>query len=52
MLFSSAFWRPLFDAIRETMLAGARQTIHEKDLDLVRITDDPAEAAELLRAES
>ncbi len=47
VLLGTAHWAPLFEALRAQMLDGPRQTISAGDLDLVTITDDPAEAARL-----
>lgn len=47
VLMGSDFWQPILDTIEALMLTGSRQTISPKDLDLVTITDDPAEAARL-----
>jgi len=41
VLVGSAFWQPIFDAIKAQMLDGPRQTIAAEDLDMVTITDDP-----------
>ncbi len=47
VLLGERHWRPLFDALKAQMLDGPRQTISPADLDLVTLTDDPAEAARL-----
>ncbi|MBN2358992.1 MAG: LOG family protein [Deltaproteobacteria bacterium] len=41
VLVGKSYWQPIFDAIRQQLLEGPRQTIAAKDLDLVTITDDP-----------
>lgn len=46
ILMGSTFWGGLVDWLRETMLAAGN--ISESDLDLFKICDDPAEAAQLL----
>jgi uncharacterized protein (TIGR00730 family) len=42
VLMGSTYWRGLLDWLRDTMLAEGK--IAEADLDLVHLTDDPAEA--------
>jgi hypothetical protein len=44
VLFGSAYWSGLLEWLRGTVLAGGK--IAAPDLDLVRVTDDPHEAAE------
>ncbi len=44
VLVGKDFWQPIFDALKAKMLAPERKTISPEDLDLVVITDDPAEA--------
>ncbi len=44
VLVGKDYWQPIFDALKKTMLSPERQTISPHDLDLVTITDDPAEA--------
>ena len=41
ILVGTAYWQPIFDAIKNQMALGERQTISPEDLDLVTITDDP-----------
>jgi uncharacterized protein (TIGR00730 family) len=48
VLFGSAFWGGLVDWLRATPLPAG--TVSRADLDLFRVTDDPAEAAELVIA--
>ncbi len=48
VLFGSAYWDGLVDWLRATLLPAG--TISPDDLDLFRVTDDPAEAAELVVA--
>jgi len=45
VLVGEDYWRPIFGALRAEMLSGARQTIAPEDIELVTITDDPAEIA-------
>ncbi len=44
VLVGKEYWQPIFDALRSKMLSPERQTISPGDLDLVTITNDPAEA--------
>ncbi|HEY1101528.1 MAG TPA: LOG family protein, partial [Myxococcota bacterium] len=44
VLVGKDYWQPIFTALRDKMLSPERQTISPHDLDLVTITDDPAEA--------
>jgi hypothetical protein len=44
VLVGKDYWQPIFDALKKTMLSPERKTIAAEDLDLVTITDDPAEA--------
>ena len=46
VLMGISFWGGLLDWLKNTMLEAGN--ISEKDLDLFRVTDDPAEAAELI----
>ena len=46
VLVGSAYWDGLVDWLRATLLPAG--TVSSDDLDLVRVTDDPAEAAELV----
>ena len=48
VLVGTAFWGPLIDWIRSSVLAGGK--ISEADLELVRVTDDPAEVLALIEA--
>jgi uncharacterized protein (TIGR00730 family) len=48
VLVGKDYWQPMFDAIRETMLSGERQTISPEDMDLVTIVDTPEEALKAL----
>ncbi len=50
VLVGSSYWNPILDTLRAVMLDGPRQTIGPGDLNLVSITDDPQEAAELALA--
>lgn len=43
VLFGTEYWQGLFDWIRATMLEGGK--ISPEDMDLILLTDDPAEAA-------
>jgi uncharacterized protein (TIGR00730 family) len=45
VLFGCAYWRGLLDWLREHALE--RRMLADEDLDLVRITDDPEEAADV-----
>ena len=47
VLMGSAFWRPLLDFMRDTLVRQG--TIDEKDVDGLIVTDSPAEAAGLIR---
>ena len=42
VLFGSSYWGGLLDWIHETMLSGGK--ISAEDMDLLLVTDDPAEA--------
>lgn len=44
VLLGSRFWTPMLDWIRDTLLAEGM--IGAQDVDLLRLTDDPAEAAD------
>jgi len=46
VLMSKAFWQPLFDWLRVTVAAEGKIAL--SDLDLVSVTDDPAEAVRLV----
>lgn len=46
ILFGSAYWSPLVDWLTRTVAAEGKIT--PKDLGLVRVTDDPAEAAQII----
>ncbi len=50
VLMGTEFWQPILDTIETTMLSGPRQTISPQDLDLVTLTDDPEEAAQVALA--
>ncbi len=50
VLMGTDFWQPIVDTIEALMLAGCRQTISPEDLDLLTLTDDPAEAARIALA--
>lgn len=43
----AAFWAPLRDAILDTMVSEG--TINESDLDLIQLTDSPANAVEIIQ---
>ena len=47
VLIGADFWTPIFAALKRQMFDGPRKVIGEHDLEIVRITDDPAEAARL-----
>lgn len=46
VLFGSAYWQGLLDWVRDTLLAEG--CISASDLDLIRVTDDPQEAVDLV----
>jgi uncharacterized protein (TIGR00730 family) len=46
ILFGSAYWGPLIGWLRDTVAAEGK--INLQDLDLFRVTDDPAEAARIV----
>jgi len=48
VLFDTAYWGPMLDWIRTHMLENG--LISPEDLDLVRLTDEPAEAVEFITA--
>ena len=48
VLVGSSFWKPIFAAIKASMLNDQRRYISPEDLGLVTITDDPARAYETL----
>jgi uncharacterized protein (TIGR00730 family) len=48
VLFGSAFWRSMLDWIREQPAAQAM--VAEEDVELLRVTDDPAQAVETILA--
>jgi uncharacterized protein (TIGR00730 family) len=47
VLFGSAYWKGLLDWIRETMAVEGK--IATEDLDIIFVTDDPAEACDHIR---
>jgi uncharacterized protein (TIGR00730 family) len=47
VLVGTAFWAPLVDWMRGTILAEGK--VSAADLDLFRIVDDPAEVARIIR---
>jgi uncharacterized protein (TIGR00730 family) len=48
ILMGGSYWQPLLDWIRETLIKHA--TINAEDVDLLRVTDDPAEAVQIINA--
>ncbi|MHB8650365.1 MAG: LOG family protein [Gaiellaceae bacterium] len=48
VLYDSAFWQPLLDWIRDRLLPAG--TVSPADLDLLSVTDDPAEAVRIVLA--
>jgi predicted Rossmann-fold nucleotide-binding protein len=46
VLFGTVFWNSLIDWMRQTLLEF--NTISEKDLDLITITDDPQQVLEIM----
>jgi uncharacterized protein (TIGR00730 family) len=46
VLFDSAYWRGMLDWVRDELLAGGM--ISRADVDLLHVTDDPAEAVEVV----
>ncbi|MDQ3338356.1 MAG: TIGR00730 family Rossman fold protein [Myxococcota bacterium] len=48
VLFGTEYWRGLYDWMREQLLAGGK--IAAPDLDLIQLTDDPEEAAQMVTA--
>jgi len=48
ILMGGKFWGPLLDWIRDTLARAA--TINPEDVDLLRLTDDPAEACQIINA--
>ncbi len=48
ILMGGSYWEPLLDWIRETLTREA--TINPEDVDLLRVTDDPAEACQIIDA--
>ena len=46
VLMGSDYWQPMIDWIRDTVLAEA--AIAPADVDLIRLTDDPAEACQII----
>ena len=48
ILMGAAYWGPLLTWIRETLTKQA--TINPEDVDLLRVTDDPAEACQIINA--
>ncbi|MDP2341426.1 MAG: LOG family protein [Deltaproteobacteria bacterium] len=49
VLVGKDYWGPIFQALRDKMLSPDRKTISPEDLDLVVITDDPAEALRVMQ---
>ena len=49
VLVGKDYWGPIFQALKDKMLSPERKTISPEDLDLVVITDDPAEALRVLQ---
>jgi uncharacterized protein (TIGR00730 family) len=47
VLLGSEFWTPLVDYMRTTLLAAG--TIDDEDLEIVQVTDSPAQAASFIR---
>jgi hypothetical protein len=47
VLMGTAYWQPLLDFMRRTLMAQG--TIHAGDLALLTVTDDPAEAMAVVR---
>jgi uncharacterized protein (TIGR00730 family) len=47
VLFGSAYWQGLLDWLRTTMMAEGK--IHPADMDLLVVTDSPAEAVSVIR---
>ncbi|MGB5951001.1 MAG: TIGR00730 family Rossman fold protein [Ornithinimicrobium sp.] len=48
VLIGTQFWSPMLDWVKDTLYADG--TISESDLDLMQITDDPAEAVRIIAA--
>ncbi len=48
VLFGTDYWRGLYDWFRDRLLGGGK--IADADLDLIQLTDDPEEAAEIITA--
>ncbi len=48
VLVGTSFWKPIFQAIEESMLNEHRRYISPEDLGLVTITDDPRHAYQVL----
>jgi uncharacterized protein (TIGR00730 family) len=48
ILMGGKYWGPLLDWIRDTLARAA--TINPEDVDLLRLTDDPAEACQIINA--
>jgi uncharacterized protein (TIGR00730 family) len=48
ILMGGTYWEPLLDWIRQTLVEQA--TIDPADVDLLRLTDDPAEAVKIINA--
>ena len=46
VLLGTAFWSPMMDWIRSTLVAEGM--VSEEDLELVQVVDDPAQAVELI----
>ena len=47
VLFGTDFWRGLLDWVQDQLLASGK--IHERDRELLWVTDDPAEAVAIMR---
>lgn len=50
VLIGTEFWSPLWAWVRDTLLANGM--VSSKDLDLVHLVDDPAEAVRLVKADT
>jgi hypothetical protein len=48
ILMGGSYWEPLLEWIRATLVKEA--TINPEDVDLLRVTDDPAEACQIINA--
>ncbi|MCK6549644.1 LOG family protein [Myxococcota bacterium] len=49
ILVGKEFWQPILDEIERVMTSGERKTIGPDDMKLFTVTDDPVEAARLVR---